>query len=122
MRVIPIFNRRITIPEVAWPDTDCLYTFKERMNLHRALKRFKGQILSEQDVSILFLERIIESGDQRYHTIATVLLQDLHKLDRMELQLTNHPIPLRLRLDGIVDSLAMTQTGTSLVLGKIERI
>ena len=91
------------------------------MHLHQALKRFKGQVLSEQDVSILFLERIVESGDQQYQTIATVLLQDLHKLEREEPQLLNQSFPIRLRLDGIVDTLAMTQHDTSLVLGEIER-
>ena len=77
--------------------------------------------MTEQDVSIPFLERIVESGDKQYQTIANVLLQDLHRLNMEELQILNQAIPVRLRLDGIVDTLVMTQHGTSLIIGEMER-
>ena len=59
MQTILIFKQTITIDHPTWPESDCIYTFKERVKFWAELNRFKGNTLHAHNISTMFLENVI---------------------------------------------------------------
>ena len=74
----------------------------------------KGEILSQWDISVMFLKLVITYGDAHYTTLATFNLKKLKEFAVLQLKVDDVALPQRLVIDTLTFELSLSCNGARL--------